>query len=460
MRKFGLGKNKSSDADADPNRSALFGSRSSKSSSPAPASSNPYAQPQSNAGQQDPYAQDTNKYAGMGKTYADVGRSSSGYGAGPGAGPQGPPSGRGGMNDEGYGDDRYGNQGGYGGDKYGAQGRYGSDRYGNQGGYGGNKYGGGAPTEAGGSKYGPGGYGGLGRVPSYDSTTTEDRKDALFGGARERYQKQATLPPSNSSAGDAYGAESGANVGSSQGYGAYEDRQLTAEEEEEEDVSATKQQIRFMKQEDVSSTRNALRIAAQAEETGRGTLERLGAQGERIHNTEKNLDLAANHNRVAEEKARELKTLNKSMFAMHVSNPFTASQRRQQRDDNIMSKHRTEREARDATRAAGFDSRQRMDGTMRELRPGEQGYVNKNKNSLAERAKYQFEADSEDDEMENEIDGNLDALSGAAGRLNALARATGKEVDEQNTHIERINLKSDRVDDQIAMNRARLDRIH
>ena len=30
--------------------------------------------------------------------------------------------------------------------------------------------------------------------------------------------------------------------------------------------------------------------------------------------------------------------------------------------------------------------------------------------NLAERAKYQFEADSEDDEMENEIDGNLDAL--------------------------------------------------
>lgn len=70
-----------------------------------------------------------------------------------------------------------------------------------------------------------------------------------------------------------------------------------------------------MKQQDVSSTRNALRLAAQAEETGRDTLGRLGAQGERIHNTERNLDLSANQNRLAEEKARELKTLNKSMFA-------------------------------------------------------------------------------------------------------------------------------------------------
>jgi len=46
-----------------------------------------------------------------------------------------------------------------------------------------------------------------------------------------------------------------------------------------------------MKQQDVSSTRNALRLAQQAEETGRDTLARLGAQGERIHNTERNLDL-------------------------------------------------------------------------------------------------------------------------------------------------------------------------
>merc|ERR1711881_514588 len=215
------------------------------------------------------------------------------------------------------------------------------------------------------------------------------------------------------------------------------------------------------KQEDVSSTRNALRIAAQAEETGRATLARLGAQGERIHNTEKNLDLAANHNRIAEEKAKELKTLNKSMFAVHVSNPFTASSRRATRDQEIIEKHRQEREERDATRAAAFGTQQRMERAFKELRPGDVGYrAPQTKASLAERSKYQFEADSEDDEMENEIDSNLDALGHAAGRLNALARATGKEVDEQNKHIDVIIQKSDRVDDQIAMNRARLDRIH
>ena len=79
---------------------------------------------------------------------------------------------------------------------------------------------------------------------------------------------------------------------------------------------AAKQEIRFIKQQDVSSTRNARRIAEQAEQTGRETLARLGAQGERIHNTERNLDMASNQNRLAEEKARELKTLNRSMFAV------------------------------------------------------------------------------------------------------------------------------------------------
>jgi hypothetical protein len=93
---------------------------------------------------------------------------------------------------------------------------------------------------------------------------------------------------------------------------------LTTEEEEE--VAATKQQIRLMKQQDVSSSRNSLRIGSQAEETGRATLARLGAHGERISNTEKNLDLSAKQNTIAEQKAKELKTLNKSMFAVHAFN--------------------------------------------------------------------------------------------------------------------------------------------
>ncbi|KAN0069835.1 hypothetical protein V8E54_012141 [Elaphomyces granulatus] len=62
----------------------------------------------------------------------------------------------------------------------------------------------------------------------------------------------------------------------------------------------------------------------------------------------------------------------------------------------------------------------------------------KTKKNLSERAKNQFEADSEDEAMEDEIEQNLDLLSGAAGRLNGLARATGDELDKHNKHLERI----------------------
>lgn len=43
--------------------------------------------------------------------------------------------------------------------------------------------------------------------------------------------------------------------------------------------------------------------------------------------------------------------------------------------------------------------------------------------------------------MENEIDANLDALSGAAKRLHLLAKATGDEVDRQNPMIDGITAK-------------------
>jgi hypothetical protein len=91
-----------------------------------------------------------------------------------------------------------------------------------------------------------------------------------------------------------YGYDSVNKKGSDQSYGKYDNRPLTAEEEEEEEVMATKQEIRFLKQQDIPSTRNALRMAAQAEGTDCDMFGRLGARGERIPNSEQNLDTSAN----------------------------------------------------------------------------------------------------------------------------------------------------------------------
>ncbi len=132
----------------------------------------------------------------------------------------------------------------------------------------------------------------------------------------------------------------------------------------------------------------------------------------------KNLDLAASQNRLAEEKARELKHLNRSMWAMQVNNPFTKSRRERDRDEAIIEKHLYEKDQREATRKAAYLSSARQQEHDRKIRdPNGAAFK---KGNLAERSKYQFEADSEDEAMEDEIDGNLDALSGAAKRLNAV----------------------------------------
>lgn len=52
-----------------------------------------------------------------------------------------------------------------------------------------------------------------------------------------------------------------------------------------------------------------------------------------------------------------------------------------------------------------------------------------------EHVKYQFEGDSESDEMENQSDTNLNDLEQPARRLNALTLAAGVEVEEQNMRI-------------------------
>jgi len=290
-----------------------------------------------------------------------------------------------------------------------------------------------------------GAYGGYGA----ESTSTIDRnRDALFSGRQpQQQQQQQQRPPpggsygSDSSGGygrpDGYSQPAGGSSYGQSGYG--QDRVLTAEEEEEEDVEAVKQQIRFTKQESVSSTRNALRIAGQAEETGRNTLARLGTQGERLYNTEKNLDVATAHNRVAEEKARELKTLNGSMFAVHMKNPMKSKSRAEAEERKILDRHQSEREERERTRQFGYEGKDAVGKALNDTaqRPG----FGRTKMSMAEKNKYQFEADESDEEKEKEIYNNLDQLSGVTARLKGLAMATGQEVDRQNKQINKIMQK-------------------
>jgi len=108
------------------------------------------------------------------------------------------------------------------------------------------------------------------------------------------------------------------------------------------------------------------------------------------------------------------------MFAVKVDNPFTKSRRKKDRDEAIINKHHEEKNEREATRAAAYASATRQQETSKELRGSAVPAGMDKKKNTSERSKYQFEADSDDEAMEDEIDQNLDALHGAATRLNAV----------------------------------------
>ncbi len=436
MKKFGL--RKKSEGDEDSGRRALFGSRS-KNKSSAPPTNNPYAQP---TAPPDPYTQ-----AKMNAGIIPSAQES--------AGPRPPPGARGGLPGGPSGRNDYGggalsnvSQGDYSDNKkfealsggYGRGGGYGNEKFGNAAGYGQDKFGSaaysGGGTAAASPRYGADGYGGLGRTDNIEDTSTDANRDALFGDARERVQQRG---PNGYGQPPPYDIDAAPGGGQDRGYGAYGDRQLTAEEEEEEDVAATKQEIRSLKKQDVSSTRNALQVAKRAEESGQNTLALLGAQGERLHNTERNLDLAGNHQRMAGEKAEQLRVANRGMLSFHANNPFTQRGRERQ-DQEILDRHRTEREQREATRQAAFESGQRMNQNFKGIETASTAGP-KSKSRLAERSKYQFEADSEDDAMEDEIENNLMEIKEAARRLNMLAKAQGDEVRQQNTLLEGLGKK-------------------
>jgi hypothetical protein len=394
---FGMGKKEKEAAEDKASRSSLFSRSKGKDKATASPSANPYAVQQSTP---DPYGAKPSTLNAAPPAYD--GRSPSPMRA---EKSPVPPGGYGGSEPRFGGSGNYAQQSGYGSNPYGSEQQQSSRA---------------------------GGYGGLGRRPSQETVSTDVGRAALFGDApqRQQQQQQQQLQANQDPSSDNTYAGS-----SSELYGQQPDRYLTAEEQEEEDVKASKDEIRFIKQQDVSSTRNARRIAEQAEATGRETLARLAAQGDRIHNTERNLDMASHQNRLADEKARELKTLNRSMFAVHVSNPFTARKREEAANAIQLEKHRVERERADDTRANAYSTTVRQAGHEQKMKNTGKTH---DKATLANRAKYQFEADSEDEAMEGEIEENLDVIHRSAKTLHALGNAMGDELDEQNKHIGRI----------------------
>src|SRR5271170_4462473 len=232
----------------------------------------------------------------------------------------------------------------------------------------------------------------------YSNESVDVNRNALFG-------NRPPPPQSN-----AYSRSRAPYGGASNEPDRFNEYQEQAQDDDE-DVEAIKQEIRFTKQESLSSTRNAIRIASEAEETGRNTLTRLGTQSEKLSGIERNLDVSAAHARIAEDKARELKKLNRSMFAVHVSNPFNSRNRAEEEEQKIIERHEMERGERERNRKYAYDSAQRVNSALDKPGTGRRPKMNDVRrgggSGIVGRSAVSFEADEEDVQMEKDIDSNL-----------------------------------------------------
>ncbi|KAI1828590.1 hypothetical protein F4861DRAFT_535010 [Xylaria intraflava] len=444
MKKF-LGK-KSADRDEDPNRNALFGSRGSKASQPE----NPYAQTAS-----DPYMEENTKFAGMTR-YQQARQGLENRPGPPSTGRNDsmtssasapPPYSDNSMPSTGYGNNQYGTAGGYA-----SASKYAGSSYSN------------APRQ--------GGYGGLGRS---DSADTDANRDALFSGARDRHQQQAqhqaqhqaAAPNNSSSDGYASGTTENNKYG---GYGSQ--HELTEEEREAQEYRNLKDQIHSTTQASLATNQNSLRYMNQALETGLATYARLGAQNERLHHTDQLLDTATESHRHAEAQTKKLKSLNRSMFAVHVKNPFTEKRRTEEEEARIVQQNQADREIREATRRDKFAQHSRMERNFAGFDNPDRS-TSSSASNRADRNKYTLEDDS-DEESKAQLDAandqiergksspqpnNLEQMSIGVSRLKAVGKAMGEELDHGNKLIDRIGAKTDPLDDQIRVTNARMNRI-
>ncbi|KAK9480732.1 hypothetical protein V1514DRAFT_325256 [Lipomyces japonicus] len=268
--------------------------------------------------------------------------------------------------------------------------------------------------------------------------------------------------------GHSYGDGSQGQSGSSASlYGGYQDQ---VQEEDETEINAIKDQMRYVKKESLTTAQNARRYAEQAEASGLRTLQMLGEQSDQIANSEGSIAVTENQTKLGEDYAKELHSLNRSMFAIHVSNPFNSRRRIQEQEQKIKQSFHNQQLIRESDRQTQYNSQQRIMQAMgnapgerrRQLTETELRYreqMQKQKQSLAQTSKFQFEPDDEDFEVERDIDATLDDIGAASARLNSMAKSINTELESQNQRIERLNDKTQKVEIDVHLNTSRLARI-
>ncbi|KAG0309880.1 Protein transport protein S9 plasma membrane t-SNARE [Dissophora globulifera] len=353
----------------------------------------------------------------------------------------------------------YGGNSGYGGNaSYGGNSGYGGNNsnpgYGNNNSYGANNSYGGNNGGGYGSSQRPGQYGQS--QQQYGGQYDPHQQQQQYGGGQYG-QNPASRPGQYGQQQQQYGRQY-------DGYNNYEGQQGPIPgQETEEDVDRVAQQIRDTRQESVQSTRNALRALQEADESAGRTMQQLGDQSEQLGRIERSLDSAQIHADNAQAKAGELKTVNRSMFAIHVKNPFTSTKKKERELEEAKRRAAEEMAQREAIRREEYDSRQRVNTAMGQgpygRAPGQGNGASGGIGSQGERSMYAFENNEQDDQDEREIDTNLDLMSGFMDRLKQSAVTMNTEVNRQNERMTGITQKTDNVHGSVTYNTQLLQKI-
>lgn len=248
------------------------------------------------------------------------------------------------------------------------------------------------------------------------------------------------------------------------GYERRPSQQQLFEDSEDEDVEYVKREIRQTKQETVESSRRALQIAAEAETSGRNAMGMLGDQGERLSNSANQVALGRVQARIGERNADELQRLNHSIFIPNVSNPFNSRRRNQLKEQKLRGEQEFDRLEREALEKQQRESENRIADGLNGSGYGYSETAMRVKQRMnrdnPQRKMYQFEADSDDDALEDELDQNLDGLSEAAKRLHGLSLKINDEVTDQNARIERMGGRVDELDQSLFRSTAKMTTIN
>ncbi|KAJ2016294.1 Protein transport protein S9 plasma membrane t-SNARE [Coemansia sp. RSA 2337] len=350
-------------------------------------------------------------------------------------------------------------------------------------------------TPAGGSSYGGAAYGSAGssrnpsstlsnnNAPRYGSSSVPERqpppnssgsrsgKERPYGSGVDGASRPRAGQPPPAIGGGVRGYASAARESRGQ-YGNSNYRQgqqqYGNEEDDEEDVDAIKARITQVKKETLDSTRNSLRTLEQTEKIGAETLGKLGQQTEQLNRIDRTLEMTNIQAENSIEDTAKLRTLNKSIFHMHVKNPFSGKKRREQELAKLQAEQERERLVDERKTKNDVESRRRVqqftdpNGLHRYTSPAGRmnangDIVSTNNMSQSERSRYTFE--DEDHEVEDEINDNLGQMSSALGRLKDLSIATRNELKAQEDPLKRIGHTTDKTSDNIGVARYQLGRI-